>query len=120
MFRKPGVKGWGCANIRVLCATWKLRLCWSMLFHVKNVQGLPERGLAVGRFQRGCLPCGVRTLDGEWGSPAPVGLSHTPPVGTVPTSCLSWQDQGRDGVGGGFPSCVVRNGAGPTTPPLPS
>ena len=43
-------------------------------FTCKNVQGLPERGLAAGRFQRGRLTCAVSVAVGlcmETGAPLP-------------------------------------------------
>lgn len=90
-FRKPGVEGWRHDSTWLLCAIWKLRLCWNMILGVKNVHYLPEKGLAVGRKipvgRRLCdtwCKCGPRILGDDLCSPPhpPMGLSHGPPVGT--------------------------------------
>lgn len=52
MFGKPGVEGWGHDGTWLHCAIWKLRLCWNMILSIKNVQYLPEKGLAVGNSSK--------------------------------------------------------------------
>lgn len=68
VFGEPGVGSWGRAGTRLPCATWKLRLCRNMILGIKNAQRLPERGLAVGRFQLegGHVTRGVSVAPGLW------------------------------------------------------
>lgn len=68
MFGKPGVEGRGHDGAWLLCTNWKLRLCWNMILGVKNVQYLPEKGLAVGRFQLegGCVTRGTNVAPELW------------------------------------------------------
>lgn len=117
MFREPG-GGWG-----ELGTGWHMApLCHPEAkalsehdFRYKNVQCLPERGLAAGRLQLegGHVTRGVNVAPGLWMmncAPlpfSPMELSHGPPVGTTYIPPLLGRPDQRQWAGGACPEQAV-------------
>lgn len=118
MFRKPGVRGWGCAGMAPLCDL-EAEASSERDFRCKKCAVPSRERLSSGEIPKRVsdmwCECGSKTLDGELCSPpTPTpGLSHRPPVGTTYIPALPGETRADTEWVGGSPGRVVWDRTGP-------